>query len=72
MGFNFDAYEKVFPTNPVIPPAVDSAVDTFKPTEEEAIEKAMDNKPGATDEVITEESEEIGDKTPEGNGETNG
>lgn len=72
MGFNFDAYEKVFPTTPVIPPAVESAVDTFKPTEEEAIEKAMDNKPGATDEVITEESEEIGDNTPEGNGDNNG
>lgn len=44
MRFNFDAYEKVFPT--VTQPAqVESAVDTFKPTAEEA-KQATDNKPG--------------------------
>ena len=43
MRFNYDAYEKVFPT--VTQPAqVESAVDTFKPTAEE--QQATDNKPG--------------------------
>lgn len=42
MRFDFDAYEKVFPEQPEAP-AVESAVDTFKPTESE---KATDGKPG--------------------------
>ena len=42
MRFDFDAYEKVFPEQTEAP-AIDSAVDTFKPTESE---KAMDSKPG--------------------------
>lgn len=43
MRFNFDAYAKVYPeTAPAV--SVESAVDTFKPTESEA--KAMEDKPG--------------------------
>lgn len=43
MRFNFDAYEKVYPeTAPAV--SVESAVDTFKPTESEA--KATEEKPG--------------------------
>lgn len=43
MRFNFDAYEKVYPeTAPAV--SVESAVDTFKPTESEA--KATEDKPG--------------------------
>lgn len=44
MRFDFDAYDKVFPTQPTPVASVESAVDTFKPTEAEA--KAMDEKPG--------------------------
>ena len=45
MRFNYAAYEKVFPeTKPA--PVIESAVDTFKPTEAEAIEKAKDEMPG--------------------------
>lgn len=72
MSFNFDAYEKVFPKTAVILPTVDSAVDTFKPTEEEAIEKATDSKPGVADEGIIGEEEEIGSTDPEGEGVNNG
>ena len=43
MRFNFDAYEKVFPKEDP-KPVIESAVDTFKPTEAET--KATDNKPG--------------------------
>lgn len=43
MRFNFDAYAKVYPeTAPAV--SVESAVDTFKPTESEA--KATEDKPG--------------------------
>lgn len=42
MRFDFDAYEKVFPEEPEAP-AVESAVDTFKPTESE---KPTDSKAG--------------------------
>lgn len=43
MRFNFDAYAKVYPeTTPAV--SVESAVDTFKPTESEA--KATEEKPG--------------------------
>lgn len=41
MRFNADIYEKVFPKTEA-PKVVESAVDTFKPTEE----KAMDHQPG--------------------------
>ena len=43
MRFDFNAYEKVFPEAPDVSEPIDSAVDTFRPTESE---KAMDNKPG--------------------------
>lgn len=43
MRFDFDAYEKVYPTPVQMPKPIESAVDTFKPTE---AEKAME-KPGA-------------------------
>ena len=43
MRFNFEAYGKVYPeTAPAV--SVESAVDTFKPTESEA--KATEDKPG--------------------------
>lgn len=57
MRFDFDAYEKVYPPKPETQP-IESAVDTFKPTEEEI--KAKDNQPG---EEVT---------APEPEGETNG
>ena len=76
MRFDFDAYEKVFPETPEAP-AVESAVDTFKPTESE---KATDGKPGdeqmkATpapevpkdDQVVT--VEEVPGETPKGDSE---
>ena len=41
MRFNFEAYEKVYPeTAPAV--SVESAVDTFKPTESEA--KAIEKR----------------------------
>lgn len=42
MRFDAQAYEKVFPETAQTVP-IESAVDTFKPTE---AEMAMDNKPG--------------------------
>lgn len=74
MRFDFDAYEKVFPEQPEAP-VVDSAVDTFKPTESE---KAKDNKPGdeqmkatpttdeapANDQIVT--TEEVPGDIPKG------
>lgn len=42
MRFNFEAYEKVYPSNVEPPKTVESAVDTFKPTEE----KVKDQAPG--------------------------
>ena len=70
MRFNFDAYEKVFPKEE--PKAViESAVDTFKPTEAE--NKAMDEKPGddvmasiPTDEPETKPIESADTDQPEG------
>lgn len=45
MRFDFEAYNKVYPPeSEVRPQPIESAVDTFKPTEDEA--KAKD-KPGA-------------------------
>lgn len=43
MRFNFDAYDKVYPVQTESTAPIESAVDTFKPTENE---KAMDDKPG--------------------------
>lgn len=43
MRFDFDAYDKVFPTQPTQVASIESAVDTFKPTESEM---AKDKKPG--------------------------
>ena len=46
MRFDFKAYNKVFPETEAVPQEpIESAVDTFTPTESEA--KAMDKKPGA-------------------------
>lgn len=44
MRFNAEAYEKVFPQNVEAPASIESAVETFKPTESEA--KATEEKPG--------------------------
>ena len=69
MRFNYEAYEKVFPKDPEPSKPIESAVDTFKPTEEEM---AMD-KPGVKINVIEEpkldeipEPEGIGALAPEG------
>lgn len=43
MRFNYDAYEKVFQAEAKPAPVIESAVETYKPTADEA--KAMD-KPG--------------------------
>lgn len=43
MRFNAEAYEKVFPKEEP-KPVIESAVDTFKPTEVES--QATDEKPG--------------------------
>lgn len=55
MRFDFDAYEKVFPVTPEAP-VVDSAVDTFKPTESE---KATDGKPGDEQMKATPKQDEV-------------
>ena len=76
MRFNFDAYEKVYPeTAPAV--SVESAVDTFKPTESEA-KKATDDKPGddvmasvpVQDEPTTTPQDTAPEDVPEGG--TNG
>lgn len=46
MRFDFDAYKKVYPDEPAPAAPIESAVDTFKPTESEM---AKDKKPGAED-----------------------
>lgn len=72
MRFNFDAYEKVFPeTTQAV--QVDSAIDTFKPTEESL--QAKDQTPGdmsadptpepkAPEQIVT--TEELPGEMPEG------
>ena len=50
MRFDTHAYEKVFPDTPNTAP-IESAVETFKPTE---AEMAMDNKPGAEVQSVEE------------------
>lgn len=60
MRFDFNAYEKVFPEAPEAPSAVDSAVDSFKPTESE---KAKDNKPG--EDVLSAEPKTAENPKPE-------
>lgn len=54
MRFNFDAYDKVYPVQETATAPIESAVDTFNPTE---AEKATDSKPG--DDVMN------ADPTPE-------
>lgn len=65
MRFDAQAYEKVFPETVQTAP-IESAVDTFKPTE---VEMAMDNKPGADVLNVTETPAEAPTNTetiPEG------
>lgn len=61
MKFDLDAYEKVFPRKEESP-AVETAVEGFNPTAEEAAknEKAKDEEPGEDEapEAVTTESEE--------------
>lgn len=61
MRFDLDAYEKVFPRKEESP-AVETAVEGFNPTAEEAAknEKAKDEEPGDEEapEAVTTESEE--------------
>lgn len=74
MRFDFDAYEKVFPEEHTEAPVVESAVDTFKPTESE---KPTDSKAGEemlkatptaddkpTDQIVT--TEEVPAEVPKG------
>ena len=53
MRFNAEAYEKVFPQNVETPASIESAVDTFKPTEAET--KATEEKPTEAETKATEE-----------------
>lgn len=75
MRFDFDAYEKVYPPKPETQP-IESAVDTFKPTEEEI--KAMDNQPGddaqkkPAEEKPQQPAENDPQPAPEPKGEQNG
>ena len=74
MRFNFEAYKKVFPDEAEKAVEVDSAVDTFKPTESEA----KDNKPGddvlkadptpapEPKETVIVTTEDLGASAPEG------
>lgn len=65
MRFDTQAYEKVFPETPQTAP-IESAVETFKPTE---AEMAMDNKPGAEVQSVEETPSEPATNTetiPEG------
>ena len=60
MKFDLDAYEKVFPRKEESP-AVETAVEGFNPTAEEAAknEKAKDEEPGEeATEAVTNDSEE--------------
>lgn len=66
MRFDFEAYEKVYPPKPE-PQPIESAVDTFKPTEEEI--KAKDNQPG---EDAQQPAVEKPQSAPEPEGEQNG
>lgn len=70
MRFDTQAYEKVFPETPQTAP-IESAVETFKPTE---AEMAMDNKPGAEVQSVEETPSEPAtnaETIPEGE-QTNG
>lgn len=75
MRFDFDAYEKVYPPKQETQP-IESAVDTFKPTEEEI--KAMDNQPGddaqkkPADNKPQQPAENDPQPAPEPKGEQNG
>jgi len=62
MRFDFDAYDKVFPAQSTPMASVESAVDTFKPTEAEA--KAMDKKPGE-DVMASVPGEDVKTSVPE-------
>ena len=67
MRFNAEAYEKVFPQNVETPASIESAVDTFKPTEAET--KATEEKPGedVMSSVPSEEPDNDSDQNdPEG------
>lgn len=64
MRFNFDAYMEVYPHNEASDVEIESAVDTFKPTEEEIKEKAQDVEPGDLKEPAKQES--AVDEPPEG------
>ena len=64
-GFDFDAYDQVFPHKEPAP-EIESNVDTFKPT---TAEMAKDNTPGdAAEEVQAPKVEEptTSDNVPEG------
>ena len=70
-NFNFEAYRKVFPEVVETPTEVESAVDTFKPTEDALTEKATDNEPGV-DENVNSEGEEVNAEEDTAEGVENG
>ena len=65
-GFDFDAYNQVFPHQEPAP-EIESNVDTFKPT---TAEMAKDDKPGDAAEEVqapkVEEPQTTSDNVPEG------
>lgn len=61
MRFDFDAYDKVFPAESEPQPEIESAVDTFKPTE---TEKAGGDPAGETVKTIPTEPIKEPESTP--------
>ena len=70
MRFNYEAYEKVFPKEDP-KPVIESAVDTFKPTENEKPTEQAGEDVMASVEIPTEEPEQTdsADEQPEGGNE---
>lgn len=62
MRFNFEAYEKVYPKEEP-KPVIESAVDTFKPTEAES--KATEDMPGDDVMASVPKDEPEADSAPE-------
>lgn len=62
-NFDFEAYRQVYPEAPTTPIEVESAVETFKPTEEKLNEKPTDTEAGVDEEVI-EKPQETGAEDP--------
>lgn len=69
MRFNYEAYEKVFPKEDP-KPVIESAVDTFKPTEEEKpMEQAGDDVMASVEMPEEEPEATSAEEQPEGGNE---